>query len=79
MKYRPREEFAGGVTYNYKGKEIPMMVLNSSKGSLTSELLDKILKRLNDLEIFPQGADLPPPGLLVDRHGSRLGLPKIKS
>ena len=70
----PGKRHPCGVTCNYNGKEIPMEVYHSKKGSMSSELLVKILTRLDQLEVFERSDDLPPPGFLVDGHGSRFGL-----
>ena len=39
----PGKRFPGGVNCFYNGKTVPMLVLNSSKGSMTSKLLVRIL------------------------------------
>ena len=51
-----------------------MLVFNTPSGSMTSGILVKILQHIDKLEVFERRDDLPPPGFLVDGHGSRFGL-----
>ena len=48
------------------------------KGGITSELLNKILERMDGFNIFPCVPSGPLPFLLLEGHGSRLQLPFLR-
>ena len=66
--------FPGGPTCTYNGKKIPCMCRWSPKGSITSEILTDILRTLDAIEVFDRSTGITPV-VLMDGHGSRLGLP----
>ena len=47
----------------------------SDSGGITTELLTKILERMDSLNLFPRKEGGPKPFLLLDSHGSQFGLP----
>ena len=67
--------FPGGPTCNFRGHRIPCYVTATPKGSITSEVLRDMLKRIDSSGVFPRGPSQPTPFLLLDGHGSRLELP----
>lgn len=56
----------------FRGKEIPGLLACTPKGSMTSEILQQIHKRLDDLNVFPRTPIGPTPMVLYDGHDSRL-------
>ena len=70
----PGKYFPGSVTTSYNGTDIPSLMFHNEKGTMTSTILMKILKHIDSLEIFERIDGVPPPGLLLDGHGSRFGL-----
>jgi hypothetical protein len=55
-------------TCKFKGWEVPCVVSCSENGSITSHLLAMLLKRMDDLELFPCEVLLPDHFLLLDGH-----------
>ena len=61
--------------YNFRGGVIPGLMRMSPKGPISSEILTKALKYLDQLNVFERRQDFPTPFGLLDVHGSRLQLP----
>mmetsp|Transcript_25354 Transcript_25354/g.42135 ORF Transcript_25354/g.42135 Transcript_25354/m.42135 type:complete len:173 (+) Transcript_25354:316-834(+) len=74
----PGKRHPGGPTCIFRGKEVPAFVCCTTKGGISSELLMQMLKRMDNLDLFPRVPDGPLPFLLLDGHGSRLQLPFLK-
>ena len=70
----PGKALPGLPTCTFHGKTIPALLAHTKKGSITSEILTKILKRLDELDVFERTADGPTPMLLLDGHDSQLQL-----
>ncbi|CAJ1932978.1 unnamed protein product [Cylindrotheca closterium] len=68
----PDKFFCGGPTVNFNGIDIPPLVVHSSSGGITPEILTLVEDRLDELNVFPRGNGKPDPVILVDAHGSRL-------
>ena len=59
----------------FNGTNIPCYINASPKGSITFDILADILKWIDDKGVYPQKENGPTPFLLLDGHGSRLGVP----
>ena len=57
--------FPGGPTCTFRGHQIPCYVTSTPKGSITSEVLRDMLKRINQTGVFPRVSDQPTPFLLL--------------
>ena len=68
----PGKIFPGAPTSTYQGKEVPAYITFNKKGSMTGEILAGVLKRMDELELFPRGPDKSGIFFLVDAHPSRL-------
>jgi hypothetical protein len=66
----------GGPCCIYNGKEVPCFYSTAPKASITSILLDDMLKFMDDTGIF--GCNVAKPFLLFDGYGSRMMLPFLK-
>ena len=67
------KRFPGGPTCIFQGKEVPCLTRWSEKGSITSAILVDILATLDHIGVFDRiNGKLS--FLLLDGHGSRLGL-----
>jgi hypothetical protein len=66
--------FPFGLTCTFNGVEVPTSVTCSKNGSITSQLLTNMPKRMGALMLFDRG-DVRNPFLLCDRHGSRFKEP----
>ena len=73
----PGKRFPGGPTCIFQGKELPCLIRWSKKGSITSEILTDIIATLDQYGVFDR-SDGAKPFLLIDGHGSRLGLEFLK-
>jgi hypothetical protein len=63
----------GAPTCTFRGKEVPALVAMTKKGSMTSEILAKVLDRLDELDVFPRSTEGGPlPFCFFDAHDSRL-------
>ena len=65
----PGKQFTGGPTYYHDGKVIPCMCEWSEKGSMTIEILTKILETLDHLEVFDRSTGINP-FLILDGNGN---------
>ena len=63
--------FPGGTTCNFRGKEVPCVVLWSENGSITCEILTDIFLSLDLYDLFPPQLGLTP-FALMDANGSRI-------
>jgi hypothetical protein len=66
----PGNQFPGGPTCTHNGKEIPCMVEFTQGGGMSGKILTKMLKTLDDLEIFDRN-DEKRLFVLLDGHASR--------
>ncbi|CAJ1966096.1 unnamed protein product [Cylindrotheca closterium] len=62
----------------FRGKKVPGMIAVSPKGSMTSDILKKALKTLDDLGVYPRTLNGPTPMCLFDGHDSRLQIPFLE-
>ena len=69
--------FPGGTTCNFRGKEVPCVVLWSENGSITCEILTDIFRTLYLYELFLRRPGLTP-FALMDVHGSIIELPFLE-
>ena len=69
----PGKKFPGGPTCYHNGIAIPCFCAWSEKGSMTTEILTRILETLDYLEVFDRSTGINP-YLMLDGHGSRMGL-----
>lgn len=67
----------GGPTCFFNGEKIPCFVGSSPKASITSDLLKKMLEKLDSKNIFDRSNGMMP-FLLLDGHHSRLQLPFLQ-
>ena len=65
-----RKLFPGGPKFSFRGKEVPEFICCSPNGGITSELLKKILERMDSFDIFPRVPGGHLPFLMLDRHGN---------
>jgi hypothetical protein len=72
--------FPMGPTCKLNSIEVPCFVCCSKNGSITSHMLPEMLKRMDDLGLFPRGGPLtlPDPCLLLHGRGSRFNLPFLE-
>ena len=56
-----------------KGKNVPCLITNSEKGSITGKILRDMLATLDTLKVFPRDNNITP-FLLLDGHQSRFDL-----
>ena len=68
----PGKALPGLPTCRFCGKDVPGLLCHTPKGSVTSTILQKILERLDNLNVYPRTRDGPTPMLLLDGHDSRL-------
>jgi hypothetical protein len=68
----------GLPTCNFRGKEIPALLVATPKGSMTSEILKTALKVIDDLGIYERTEGGPVPMCIFDGHESRLQLPFLQ-
>ena len=61
----------------FRGVLVPALVICSSKGSITSDILTVAFKRLDDLRIYRRNPNLKPLALF-DAHDSRLQAPFLR-
>ena len=73
----PGKRFPGGPSCFVGGKEVPCMCAWSENGSMTSEILTTIVKTLDILQVLDRSSGINP-FILLDGHGSRLGLPFLR-
>ena len=73
----PGKKFPGGPTCYHNGIAIPCFCAWSEKGSMTTDILTRILETLDYLEVFDRSTGINP-YLLLDGHGSRMGLPFLR-
>jgi len=59
------------------GKEVPALIVCTTKDSITSEILKEDFKRLDDLNVYPRTASLTPMALF-DAHDRRLQVPFLR-
>jgi hypothetical protein len=71
----PGKALLGAPTCTFRGKEAPALVAMTKKGSMTSEILAKVLDRLDGLGVYPRPERGPIPFCLFDTHDSRLHVP----
>lgn len=69
--YGPGKYFPGGPCCQHNGKKIPCASFVSESGGITADILVKVLKIMDDLNLFPR-VNGSMPFLLVDGHQSRL-------
>jgi hypothetical protein len=62
----------------FEGKQVPTFVCCTENGSITSFLLATMLKRIDDIGVFPYQKNLPDPFLILDGHGSRFYPPFLE-
>lgn len=74
----PGKAFPGAPTCTFRGKKIPPLVTCTPSGSITSEILQKVFKRLDDLGVYERVEGGPSPCGLFDAHDSRLQLPFLR-
>jgi hypothetical protein len=67
-----------GATCIFEGNDVQCFVSCSENGSITSNLLAVMLKRMYDLTLFPRGDSLPDPFLLHEGHGRRFDFPFLE-
>jgi hypothetical protein len=67
------KQYPFGPVCLFKGKTIPCFCCCSESGSITTELLTRMLKKLDELEVFDRSTGLNP-FLILDGHGSRFEL-----
>ena len=72
------KRFTGGPKCSFRGKEVPAFICCSPKGGITSEILKKMLERMDSFNLFPRILGGPLPFLLIDGHGSQLQLPFLR-
>jgi hypothetical protein len=66
------KQYPGGPSCFYEGQEIPCMVEFMPGGSMPGRILTKILRTLDELNIFEQSRKKGiRPSVLLDGHGSR--------
>jgi hypothetical protein len=70
----PGKRYSYGPRCYFNGKDVPCIVCDSESISVTSELLVELLKKMDDLDLFPYH-DGVQPFLLQDGHNSRFKLP----
>ena len=73
----PGKVFPGGPTYMFREKEVPALIICTPKSSITSEILKKAFKRLDNLNMYPRTASLTPM-VLFDAHDSQLQVPFLR-
>jgi len=73
--YGEGKYFPGGPTCTFRGCKIPCYVTATPKGSITSEVLRNMLRRIDQTGACPRVPGGSTPFLLLDGHGSRLELP----
>ena len=73
----PGKRFPGGPSCKHNGKEIPCFCAWSEKGSMTTEILTRILETLDHLQVFDRSRGIKP-FLMLDGHGSRYGIPFLR-
>ncbi len=61
----------------FNGKKVPCFCTCSESGSITGELLAKMLQYMDSLNLFDRSDGIPP-FLLLDGHGSRFELPFLE-
>jgi hypothetical protein len=64
-------------TCTFNGVEVPMFVMCSKNGSITSQLLTSMLAKMDEHSLFDRSAGINP-SLLYDGHGSRFEKPFLK-
>jgi hypothetical protein len=62
----------------YNGKVVPTFIGCSESGSITSELLAAMLKKMDEADVFKRSIDGISPFLILDGHGSRFEMPFLK-
>ena len=71
--------FPGGPKCIYKGKDVPCFVRFCDKGGMSGEILTKIFKTLDDLELFKKDREEGKiPFMLLDGHQSRFDLELLR-
>ena len=66
----PGKALPGLPTCTFLGKTVPALLAHTDKGSITSEILTMVLKRLDELEVYPRSAAGPTPMILLHGHDS---------
>ena len=65
------------MTIKFQEKEMKMRVFHNESGTMTPMIIVKILKGLDEIELFVCHPNLPPLSILVDGHSSWFGMPFI--
>ena len=71
------KRFPGGPTCTHRGIDIPCLCEWTENGSVTSDILRKILNVLDELQVFDRTIGITPV-VLLDGHGSRFQLPFLQ-
>jgi hypothetical protein len=74
----PGKALPGAPTCTFRGKEVPALVAMTNKGSMTSEILAKVLDYLDGLGVYPRTEGGLIPFCLFDAHDSRLQVPFLE-
>jgi hypothetical protein len=69
--------FPFGPTCTFNGIEVPTFVTCIKNGSITSQLLTSMLRKMDQLEVFDRSKGVNP-FLLCDGHGSRFEGPFLE-
>jgi hypothetical protein len=67
------KQYPFGPVCHFKGKTIPCFCCCSESGSINGDILTRLLKYLDELEVFDRSTGLNP-FLILDGHGSRFEL-----
>jgi hypothetical protein len=83
-----RDEYRNGCdwlfpmikTCHFDSKDVPFFVCCSKNGPITTHILEMMIKRMDDLNLFHRYGPLrlPDPFILTDGHGSRFDLPFLE-
>ena len=73
----PKKYFPSGPVCHFWGKDIPTLTFTSPSATISGEILVKIFKALDDMDLYPRGTTEtgtphPEPCVVVDGHESRL-------
>ena len=71
------KRFPGGPTCTHRGIDIPCLCEWTENGSITSDILRKVLNVLDELLVFDRTTGITPV-VLLDGHGSRVQLPFLQ-
>ena len=60
----PEKTWPGAPTCLFRGKEVPALITCTKKGSITSEILKLVFKRLDDLNLYDRSEGKTPMALI---------------